>query len=202
MYLYGASGHGKVVAEIAERLGIDVDGFIDEDPSIRKVFDLPVLRKVPPNVGELFISVGDNRARKQIVKEVGKRHYQILIHPQSIISRRVQMEPGTVVMAGVSINSGVEIGKQCILNTNCSVDHDCQIGDYVHVSPNVALAGNVSVGEGTNIGIGACVIQGIKIGKWAVIGAGAVVIHDIPDNVVVVGNPAKIIKQNHPSDNS
>lgn len=62
-------------------------------------------------------------------------------------------------MAGVTINSEVQIGKHCIINTNASIDHECFIADYVHISPNAALAGNVEVGEGTHIGIGACIIQ-------------------------------------------
>ena len=64
------------------------------------------------------------------------------------------------------------------------------------MSPNVSLAGNVTIGEGSHIGIGSCVIQGIKIGKWATIGAGAVIIKDVPDYAVVVGNPGTIIKFN------
>ncbi len=52
------------------------------------------------------------------------------------------------------------------------------------------------MGEGTHIGIGACVLPNINIGKWSIIGAGAVVIEDVPDNVIVVGNPAKILKVN------
>jgi sugar O-acyltransferase (sialic acid O-acetyltransferase NeuD family) len=99
-------------------------------------------------------------------------------------------------MAGVSINSGVNVGKHSIINTNSCIDHDCVLNDFVHVSPNAALAGSVTVGEGTHIGISACVIQGIKIGTWATIGAGAVVVDDVPDYAVVVGNPARIIKYN------
>ncbi len=52
------------------------------------------------------------------------------------------------------------------------------------------------MGEGTHIGIGACVLPNINIGKWSIIGAGAVVIEDVPDNVIVVGNPAKVINVN------
>jgi acetyltransferase EpsM len=59
-----------------------------------------------------------------------------------------------------------------------------------------SLAGNVLVGEGTQIGINATIRQGIKIGKWATIGAGAVIIKDVPDYAVVVGNPGKIIRYN------
>ena len=96
---------------------------------------------------------------------------------------------GTVVMAGVSINADTRIGFHCIINTNASID-------YVYISPNAALAGNVLVKEGAHIGIGASIIQGVKIGRWSTIGAGAVIIDDIPDFAVVVGNPGKVIKFN------
>ena len=99
-------------------------------------------------------------------------------------------------MPQVVVNADVTIGKHCILNSGSIIEHDCVLSDYVHISPNASLAGNVSVGEGTQIGIGASVIQGITIGKWVTIGAGAVIIEDVPDFAVVVGNPGRVIKMN------
>ena len=99
-------------------------------------------------------------------------------------------------MAGVIINSGSSIGKHCIVNTGAIIEHDCQISDYVHICPNVSIAGSVIINEGTQVGIGATIIQGIEIGKWVMIGAGAVIINDVPDYAVVVGNPGKVIKFN------
>lgn len=194
MYLYGASGHGKVVAEIAEECGYSIEAFIDENLSKKSVLTYPVLHEIPPYDIEMLISIGNNKVRKRIVDQAEQFHYVTLFHPQANVSRSVRIGEGTIVMAGVSINAVVKIGKHCIINTNASVDHDCVIGDFVHISPNAALGGNVSVGEGTHIGIGANVIQGIKIGKWCTIGAGAVIISDIPDGSTVVGNPGKIIK--------
>ena len=196
MYLFGASGHGKVVAEAAESAGIQIVGFIDENASLKTIWDYAVLDTLPSDIQEIVISVGNNVTRKKIVSRFPDLRFGKIIHALSAVSVRSQIGEGTVVFSGVSINSGVQVGNHCILNTNSSVDHDCQLDDFVHISPNAALAGNVTVGEGTHIGIGACVIQGIKIGKWAVIGAGAVVIQDIPDYAVVVGNPGRIIKYN------
>lgn len=194
MYLFGAKGHGKVVVEIAELLDLTIDGIIDNAPVSHELFGYPVLPSIPNNCKELFISIGDNGIRKNIVQQNLNINFPTLIHPKASISKRAKIAQGTVVMSGVSINSEVKVGKHCIINTNSSLDHECKIGDYVHISPNVALAGNVEVGEGTHIGIGASVIQGIKIGKWCTIGAGAVIIKDIPDGATVVGNPGKIIK--------
>lgn len=194
MYLYGASGHGKVCAEIAEENNISIEAFIDIDPSKKWILDYKVLDKIPTQSIDIIISIGNNKIRKKVVSENKHWSYMTLIHPKATISKRAKIDAGSVVMAGATINAMATIGKHCIVNTNASIDHDCVISNYVHISPNAALAGNVEVGEGTHIGIGACVIQGIKIGNWCTIGAGAVVIKNVPDGATVVGNPARIIK--------
>lgn len=197
MILYGASGHGKVMAEIAEELKITIKGFVDGNPAIQEILGYHVIANSAEKLaGDAVISIGNNRIRKKIAENNPHLNYCCLVSPRSNISKRTTIGAGTVIMMGVTINSSVKIGKHCIVNTNASVDHDCIIHDYVHISPNVGLAGNVEIGEGTHVGIGSTVIQGIKIGKWCIIGAGAVVIKDVPDYAVVVGNPAKIIKFN------
>ena len=198
MYIFGASGHGKVIAEIAEENNIQIEGFIDSDESKHSILTYPVKQSLPSlETNNVVIAIGNNSIRRKIVTENNQFQYVTLIHPNANISKSVTINEGSVVMAGATLNAEVQIGKHCIINTNASVDHECMIEDYVHISPNVSLAGNVSIGEGTHIGIGACVIQGVKIGKWCTIGAGAVIIKDIPDCAVVVGNPGKIIKYNN-----
>ncbi|MDM1096711.1 acetyltransferase [Myroides odoratimimus] len=197
MYLYGASGHGKVIAEIAEECNILIKGFIDGNKAITTVLDYEVIASDAVGLmGDTVISIGNNKIRKLIATRDTHLSFVSILSPRANISKRTIIEEGTVVMMGATINSEVKIGKHCIINTNASIDHDCILEDYVHVSPNVALAGNVEVGEGTHIGIGVSVIQGIKIGNWCTIGAGAVIIKDVPDYAVVVGNPGKIIKYN------
>lgn len=199
IYLYGASGHAKVIIEMAEELSIAVLGLIDANPMINELLNYPVSTTMP-TVSNLLsssfvISIGNNRIRKEIAQKL-RVNYITIIHPKNTISSRSEINEGTVIMAGVTINSCTKIGKHVIINTNASIDHDCIIEDFVHISPNAALAGNVHVGEGTHVGIGASIIQGIKIGNWCTIGAGSVIIRDIPDYAVVVGNPARIIKMN------
>lgn len=203
VYLYGASGHAKVIVETLELEQKVIGGLIDSNPAITSLLEYPVYPKLPDSFDvkkdSLIVSIGGNAIRRKIVNQLSTL-FSTSVHPSANVSKRATIEEGTVVMAGVTINAACTIGKHVILNTNCSVDHDCVMGDFVHVSPNVALAGDVSVGEGTHIGIGACVIQGIKIGKWATIGAGAILIKDVPDYAVVVGNPGEIIKFNDSND--
>ncbi len=199
IYLYGASGHAKVIVEILELEQKPIGGLVDKNPAINSLLDYPVFQKVPDvfskQVDGFIVTIGDNLIRKKIADQLNTT-FSKAIHPTAKLSKRATIDEGTVVMAGVSVNVDARIGKHVILNTNCSVDHDCVIEDFVHISPNVALAGNVSVGEGTHIGIGACAIQGIQIGRWATIGAGTILINDVPDFAVVVGNPGVRIKWN------
>lgn len=194
LLLYGASGHGKVVAEIAEENGFQIDYFIDRDTSKLVVFNYEVRHILPKEPSQMIISIGNNAIRRTIISELKNWIFPVLIHPKANLSRRIKLGEGSVIMAGVTMNANVSIGNHCIINTNCSVDHDCVLEDFVHLSPNVALAGEVRIGEGSHIGIGASIIPGVNIGKWCTIGAGAVILHDVPDGATVVGNPGRKLK--------
>ncbi len=199
MYLFGASGHAKVIIDSLKALEIFVSGLFDDNPEVKKLLDYTVygsFDKKRLGDEELIISVGLNNIRKKIVEKLPSDiSYGNAIYPSAIISGYVSIGKGTVVMQGAIIQSSVTIGNHCIINTGASVDHDCHIGDFVHISPHATLCGNVSVGEGSQVGAGAVVIPGIKIGKWSLIAAGAVVLKDVPDNVLVLGNPARVVKK-------
>ncbi len=197
MYLYGASGHAKVVIDILENSGIDITGLFDDNNSIKELLGYKCIKYSKDVVlnDKFIITIGNNKIRKLIVKKLGSVDYGYAIDLSSYISKRAKVGQGSVVMPGARVNSCTCIGKHNIINTNSSVDHDCVLEDYVHISPGAFIAGGANIGEGTQVGIGACVIQNIKIGKWCVIGAGAVIINDIPDYSVVVGNPGRITKK-------
>lgn len=194
MIIYGASGHGKVVQDIAEAMGQDVTCFVDQNAALHAVHGIPVVQAVPEGDEPLLIAIGDNATRKRIAHTL-HAPFATAVHPAALVSPRAEIAEGSVVMAGAIIQSDAIIGRHCIVNTGASVDHECRLGDYVHISPHATLCGNVSVGEGTWVGAGAVVIQGIRLGRWAVVGAGAVVTADVPDFSVIVGNrPRKLIR--------
>jgi sugar O-acyltransferase (sialic acid O-acetyltransferase NeuD family) len=187
LFLYGAGGHAKVIADMIEVLGLPFHGAFDVN-----LIGKTLLGKYPVYTSlesiklldsdKFIVAVGNNIYRKRISKEelVGQK-FAIINDITAIVSKYVNIGEGTVIMPGATINVDVQIGMHCIINTNASIDHDCVIEDYVHISPNASLAGNVLVGEGSHIGIGSAIIQGISIGKWCTIGAGSVIIRDIPD---------------------
>ncbi len=198
--IYGASGHAKVVLDIAKSINLAVAGVYDDNVDLQQLAGFPIQQpQKGVKISNVIITVGDNAIRKTIAQGKDLTLAACLVHPSAQVGGAVLIGEGTVVMPNVVINNSAKIGKNCILNTSSVIEHDCELGDFVHLSPNATLAGGVSVGEGTHIGSSAVVIPCVKIGKWAVVGAGAVILKDIPDYTVVVGNPGKIIKYRKPN---
>ncbi|SFK63193.1 sugar O-acyltransferase, sialic acid O-acetyltransferase NeuD family [Porphyromonadaceae bacterium KH3CP3RA] len=194
MYLYGASGHAKVIIDILKSQGIEISGLIDDNLSLNELLGYPVFH-VAEGLNPIIISIGDNKIRRMIANELVCKDFGIAIHSSAIISGHSSVRKGSVIMQGAIVQSSASIGEHCIINTGASVDHDCSIEDFVHVSPHATLCGNVTIGEGSWIGAGTTIIPGVTIGKWCVIGAGSVVTKDIPNFSLAVGNRCKVIKK-------
>lgn len=198
LLIIGASGHGKVVADIALKMdkwselsflddnlvgsimGINIIG-ISQD-----AFDL--LKEY-----EVFVGIGNNEIREKFHRDLFAQGASIpvLIHPSVTIGENVNIECGTVVMAGAVINCCTNIGMGCIINTAATIDHDSHLSDFVHISPGSHLAGAVEVGKQTWLGIGSIVSNNIKIADKCTVGAGAVVIRDIIEAGTYIGVPAR-----------
>ncbi len=208
--IIGCSGHAKVVIDIIERQKqYNIVGLIDKDETRlgKEVLGYKIIG-TDHNIKALIeknkiyggiIAIGDNQKRKEIFIRIKDCNipfkFVTAIHPEAQIGKDTLIGDGTVIMAGAIVNPSTKIGIQCIINTNASVDHDCSIGDFCHIAPNATIAGNVRIEEETIVGLGANVINNLKIGKNTLIGAGSLVLNDIPDSVVVYGNPAKVIRK-------
>ncbi len=192
--IYGASGHGKVVADIARLNDYDEILYIDDGDNDYISFETFLEQSLQMPVA---FGVGINHIRAKLYKKCLENNVEIatLIHPEAMISNSVTVGEGTVVMPGVVMNAGTNIGKCCIINTSCVIEHDNVIADFAHISPLVACAGDVTVGEYTHIGIGSCIIQGITIGSESIIGAGSVVVRNIGDQTLAYGNPCQVKKE-------
>lgn len=192
LVIIGASGHGKVIADIAVRNGYEEIVFLDDDESIKECAGFPVIGKTceARNIdGDKIVAIGNAKIRERIQSEL--ENVVTLIHPVAVISRRVTIGTGSVVMAGAIINTDVVIGKGCIINTGASVDHDCRIGDFAHISVGAHVAGTCEIGKKTWIGAGATVSNNVNICGDCMIGAGTVVIKDIDKSGTYVGVPAR-----------
>jgi len=203
--ILGCGGHGAVVADIATVIGgwEEIVFFDDRFEKTRQVFGFPVLEALngvfanETDGYEFFVALGDATLRLQWISklQISGKHLVTLIHPSTSVSKRSSIGKATLLKPYSVVDAGVSIGQGCIINSGSTISHGCTIGDGVHICPGVNIAGDVSVGNQTWVGIGASTIQGVKIGEKTIIGAGAIIVDDIPDNVTVVGNPARIIKR-------
>lgn len=207
--LMGAGGHARVLLDALHlmkevqvygildanpaRIGASVDGtpIIGTDALLPQMADADVTHFVI-GVG----GVGNNQPRRQLYEQAVAAHLTpfTVIHPQTIIAVHAKIGTGCQILAGAIINPGAQLGEHVIVNTGAIVEHDCLIGNHVHVATGAKLAGQVTVGDNAHIGAGAVIRQGIQIGARAIVGAGAAVVKDVPDDVTVVGVPAKILK--------
>lgn len=199
--IFGASGHGKVVAEIALEIDAweEIAFFDDRWPQLKLngAFDVKGDFKDLKELStdwDVVVAIGDNKTRLLKFNELESlgRNIVTLQHPASIVSNTVKIGMGSVIMAGAVVNADASIGEACIINSNAVVEHDCKLSSGVHISPNACVAGAVEVGKGSWIGLGASVIQTLVIGANVIVGSGAVVVKDVPASAVVVGIPAKI----------
>ena len=191
--IIGASGHGKVVADIASRCGYDEIEFLDDRADVKICGGYPVVgntAKAKNIDNDLFVGIGNATVRRKFMKELSDKNIVTLIHPNAVIADDVAIGEGTVVMAGAVVNSGTRIGNGVIVNTCSSIDHDCNVADYVHVAVGAHLCGTVEVGDNTWIGAGVTVSNNVSICSDCTIGAGAVVVKDIESNGTYIGVPA------------
>jgi sugar O-acyltransferase (sialic acid O-acetyltransferase NeuD family) len=206
IFVYGAGGHGKVVADILLSKGEDeFAGFVDDREELwgTEVMGLPVLggsewlgRQCGNSRVAVAMGVGENRTRQALAEECVEREIEIvtLIHPAATTSRTAQLGAGAVVMAGAILNVGAKVGAGAIVNTAAVVEHDVEVGDYAHVAPNGTMAGASRLGAFSHLGAGAIVLQGVQVGCNTIVGAGAVVTKNLPDEVVAIGVPARIYR--------
>ncbi len=198
----GAGGHGQVVADILSmNPSHNILGFLDDDESLKgtHILDYTVLGLIDDlsNIKHdaVIIAIGNNKIRKQIAERIKRiTRFCNAIHPSAIIAKDVIIGTGIVICAGAVVNPGSLVGNHVILNTCSSVDHHNILQKYIHIAPGAHSGGNVKMNEGTFVGIGASIVPGISIGQWVVVGAGSVALNNVDDFQVVVGNPARVIR--------
>ncbi|NRA92903.1 MAG: acetyltransferase [Psychroserpens sp.] len=206
--IVGSSGHAKVIIDIFEKQGDhQIIGLLDDFRSVGEetlgykiLGGIKDLKDIFPKHEpcEVFVAFGDNWARKKVVSMITSAlpevQFATAIHPSAQLGKGVVIGKGVAIMANAVVNPDCIIEEFCFLNTNSSADHDVVMKAYSSIGPSATLGGNVTLGEFSAISIGVTTKEKLNIGKHTIIGAGALLMSDTPDNVIMYGIPAKVIR--------
>lgn len=201
LYVFGAGGHGKVVAEAVHTAATHtLRGFLDDDRHLwgREIHGLRVLGGLDAlglleGDTEVALGVGDNAHRANLGHALLARGLRLaaVVHGAAVLARGARIGDGSYIGPLALVHTDAEVGRGAIVNSAAVVEHDVRLGAWVHVSPRAALGGGVRVGEGAHVGLGAIVLPGLTVGPWSTLGAGAVLTHALPGAAVGVGVPAR-----------
>jgi sugar O-acyltransferase (sialic acid O-acetyltransferase NeuD family) len=145
----------------------------------------------------VIAAVGSPALKSALVRRWPGRDFLKLVAPEAWTALDVELGEGSYIGPGALVNRHARIGRHVSINIGVTVSHDTSIGDFATLSPGCHVAGQVQVGPGAFVGIGAVISDKVSVGEGAIIGAGAVVVHDVPANSVVIGNPARKLRDDH-----
>lgn len=213
LVILGGSGIGMIAASIAHDLGYyEVLGFLNDcfEPGhlIGKYNKYPVIGRSEDlakllqdkNTSVFIAYVGLQNEKETFQKietmQIPEERFATLIHPTAIIPKGLCSIGNGVLMAPLTqLSPDVTIGDNCILLPNSFVGHDSTLEKFAHIATNSVIGANVRVGRAVHIGSNATIREKVDIGDFSLIGAGSVVLNNVPENCIVVGNPAKILRR-------
>jgi sugar O-acyltransferase (sialic acid O-acetyltransferase NeuD family) len=206
--IVGSSGHAKTIIDIFEKVEFEIIGLIDDcrDENemtlgysvLGKIKDIPKIINQDKGCN-VFVAIGDNFSRQVVVNKITAMMPEIkfasAIHPSALIGKNAVFGKGVAILAGTIISADAKIGNFTIVSTKASAGHDMEMLEYSSLAPGVTTGGNVVIGECSAISIGAIVKEKLKIGNHSIIGAGSLLMKNCPDNVIMYGVPAKLIRK-------
>lgn len=203
LFVIGAGGHAKSIAEVAIAAGFRIKAFISPEKDKSEFMGIRVLRNLPEDIAarteSIAIGIGANFLREQVMFEIQvscqPSRFPALIHPSAIIASSAQIDPGTTIHQNSVVGPSSRIGRFCTVNTSATIDHDCLMDDFSSLGPGAHTGGGVTIGKRAHISIGAIAIHGIEIGSDSILGAGSCATDSIPELTVSVGTPARAIKK-------
>jgi len=210
--ILGGSGIGMIAASLIDKMeNTEVLGFLNDvlpiGTEIGKYKKIKVIGKTEDLPGFLedencfvFIAYVGLSDEKHTYEKINKlnippERFLSIIDPTAIVPKDYCSVGNGVMLSPLSqLSPDVTISDNCILLANSFVGHDSFLDHFAHIATNAVVGANVHIGKAVHVGSNATIREHIRIGDYSLIGAGAVVIKDVPDNAIVVGNPARILK--------
>lgn len=204
--IVGCGGFGREVHDVLDAINAvsetwDLLGYVDDSPTDEN------LRLVQGRGSRLLggsdwlagadagvayvLGIGSPKVKALLDERYGDRPAAVLVHPTATMGHDVELGPGTVICAGVRLTTNIRLGRHVHVNLNCTVGHDVEIGDHVSINPLVAISGNVTIGRGVMFGTHSCILQGLEVGEGSTVGGAAMVVKNVPADIVVKGIPAR-----------
>lgn len=201
LIIIGAGGYAKSVLDSIDYYNYEVAGFVDEFSSNAEHLGYPILAS---SIEELknaekyffFIAIGNNYHRKRWYEKLKERRLRLInvVDKSALVSQRATIGNGCFIGKMAIVNSKSVVCDDCIVNSKALIEHGCYVSDHANISTNSVINGDVRVGMGSFLGSCSVTRGQLKIGKWVTVGAGAVVVDHVEDNKIVVGVPARVIK--------
>ena len=206
---WGATGQASVLKECVSEDFELIALFDNDERAASSLPEVPIFRglrgfekwRAKNRASDIafLVAIGGDRGRDRLlIHDLLVEHGlwpATAVHRTSFVAPDARLGPGCQVLAEAAVCAGAVLGRETIVNTSASVDHQCLIGQGVHIAPGARLAGEVTVGDGTMIGMGAIVLPRVAIGSNVLVGAGSVVLKAVPNDKIIYGNPARIVRE-------
>ncbi|MFT8675132.1 MAG: acyl-ACP--UDP-N- acetylglucosamine O-acyltransferase [Acetobacter sp.] len=204
-YIYGAGGLGVETMDMLQnaiRQGTEKAyrlAFLVDDPRQAELMGLPVVAVGSHVSGaRVTIAVGEPSARAMLAEKVGTLGLVLasVVSPLAFVSSHAQLGNGVIIAPYVSVQATAKVGNNVAVNTASILGHDVVVEDNTVISSQVSLGGGVHVEALGYVGMGALIKEKLHIGSSSIIGMGSVVHSDVPSDVIVLGNPGRVVRRN------
>lgn len=203
LIIIGSSGHGIDIALVAKRLNANLIGYLDDAPENKgkKILGKPVLGKVDDWVNhpdcDFVIGIGDPRTRAEVeskMRSKGEPSFRSLIDPSVKVGDNFSIGRGSVLMMDVLCMSNVSVAEQVVVNVKTVLGHDVKVGAFSTIAPMSMVLGKVNVCQLAEVGACSVIRQGLTVANGSILGMGGVLVRDLKENEIAVGNPAKTLR--------
>jgi len=206
--LWGAGSQARVVIEMLKENGLGEPRVIFDEGIDKPAFEHPgyftndpeALKERLYHASHFVVCIGNEHGYARVMTATRLESLALkplsIIHDTSFIERSSKLGEGALVMPGAVVHKFSNIGSYVTLNTGSIIEHESIIGDGVHLMPGSVVSGKVRIDDYATIGTNATILPYVHIGEGAYVGAGALVNKDVPPYAVVVGVPAKKLREN------